>query len=918
MSPERWQLIDRIFNDAVDLPAGEREAFVRREAGGDEEVMREVWSLLEADSTQGVNLDAIVSDAVERADEQHHSGDVGLVLGPYKLVELLGSGGMGSVYKAVRADETFQQAVAIKLVRRGMDSDFILARFRQERQILGNLNHPNIARILDAGSAADGRPYFVMEFVEGLPLLKHCEEGGLSVKQRLELFVQVCAAVQHAHQKLIIHRDLKPSNILVTKEGVPKLLDFGIAKLLAPGDATGEWLTQTTGRMMTPDYASPEQVMGKELTTATDVYSLGALLYLLLAGEKPYRIGGQSLQEMEQAVCTVDPKKPSAAAKDGRRGKELVGDLDNIVLHAMSKEPERRYASAEHLAADIRNYLEGRPVAAREVTFLYRAGKTIRRNKTASIAAALLVASLVGGSFGTYYQMRRAERRFGQVRKMANTFLFDFYDSIASTPGTVQSRALVLRTAREYLDSLSAEASGDASLSMELAQAYLRLGEVEGGALSGNLGNSQLADSLFRKAIELVTPLRRSARSAQLLATAYRRRGDITVYSENLSRALEYYTKGVEILRGSVGKDVESRTLLGSLHLQAARCHARMLRIKESMEHTRQAVEIYEKLQAEGDVPAESRNALATSYGTLGMAAFRSMQLPEALEMHRKSIALRERLVEENPQSPEFRRDLAIAYSNAADVLASPSGPNLGRKAEALELCRKMTALTESNLKADPADRRARFDHAMALMRLGNYLPDAEGVDTMRMSLRMFEQILAGDPKNRRALGMMSYLHQRIGMLLETGDRAAALRHLERSVALNEEGRRVDPEDFDRIIAILSAKKSLAAVLARGGQCGKAVEVLRKLLLEEPGFVAKAPTQIRALMIRPDGLQALGDAQRVCGDHAGAQDSYSQSVAGWEALRGHKDFGKVHEAALEKAAGALGKEERGGGGNCWG
>ncbi|MFN7933361.1 MAG: protein kinase [Bryobacteraceae bacterium] len=910
MTPERWQRIDAIFNEAADLPAAERDAYIRAAADGDEEIVREVQGLLQADATQGLNLDAIVSDAVERADQQHHAGDLGLTLGSYKLIELLGSGGMGSVYKAVREDQTFTQAVAIKLVRRGMDSDFILSRFRQERQILGNLNHPNIARILDAGSAPDGRPYFVMEFVEGLPLLKHCEEGGLSIAERLQLFLPICAAVQHAHQKLIIHRDLKPSNILVTKDGVPKLLDFGIAKILTPGDATGEVMTQTTSRMMTPDYASPEQVMGRELTTATDVYSMGALLYVLLSGEKPYRIAGKSLSEMEAAVCNVDPKRPSVGAANGKVRKELAGDLDNIVLHAMSKEPERRYASPEHFAADIRNYLEGRPVSAREITFLYRAGKVVRRNKAASVAAALLVVSLIGGVFSTYYQMRRAERRFSQVRKLANTFLFDFYESIEKVPGTVESRALILRTAREYLDSLAMEARGDESLSMELAQAYLRLGDVEGGVMSGNLGNTQLALSHFRKARALVEPLVKNPRTASLLATVYRRLGDADNYTSNLLGAETNYRKAIEILKAHGGKDSESLTLLGNLHLNVARIHTRMLQSKQALENTRQAAGIYERLLAKEPGKPEIRNSLATAYGTLGITAYRSSQLEQALEMHKKAIALREQLVRDNPNSAEFRRDLAIAYSNAADVVGSPSGPSLGDRAAALELCRKMAALTQSNLTADPADRRALFDHAMSLMRLGNLLSGAEALGTMEESLRMFERMTATDPKNRRIQGMMAFLHQQMGKLQESSNRTAALGHLEKAAAISSAASDKDWNDFDQIVSYLSAHRLLAAFLARSGQCSKADEMFRALLEKEPIFVAKAPAAIRALSIKPDLLKARAEAFATCGDHAAARESYAGSVKAWQALESHKDFGKVHEGALRAAMEALRKEQK--------
>ncbi|MBL8222875.1 MAG: hypothetical protein JNL62_26790 [Bryobacterales bacterium] len=286
--------------------------------------------------------------------------------------------------------------------------------------------------------------------------------------------------------------------------------------------------------------------------------------------------------------------------------------------------------------------------------------------------------------------------------------------------------------------------------------------------------------------------------------------------------------------------------------------------------------------------------------------------MQQALEMHRKSIALRERLVEEQPRSPEFRRDLAIAYSNAADVLGNAGGPNLGDKAGALELCRKMVALTEGNLKADPADRRALFDHAMSLMRLGSMLPqkEAEALDTLRASLAMFERIAAADAKNRRVPGMIAFLHQRMGAMLESNNRAAALGHLEKAATISAATLAEDGNDFDRIVGYVSAHRLLAAASARAGKCAKAKGLFETLLGETPGFVAKAPTAIRALIIKPDLLQALGDAQSVCGDHGAALEAYAASVEAWKALGSHKDFGTVHETAMNRAVEALRKEQR--------
>src|ERR1700730_6849802 len=279
---------------------------------------------------------------------------------------------MGTVFLAERADDEYRKQVAIKLIKRGMDTDSVLRRFRNERQILAGFDHPNIARLFDGGTTADGLPYFVMEYIEGLPIDEYCNKRALSIPERLKLFREVCAAVSYAHRHLVIHRDIKRSNILVTAEGVPKLLDFGIAKILQSGDGAPTFATMTGLRLMTPEYASPEQVRGQPVTTASDVYSLGVILYELLTGQFPYRFASQTPRDIERAITTTQPEKPSTAIarSDGnskfeiRNSKFLKGDLDNIVLTALRKEPERRYQSVEQFSEDIRRHLEARPIVA--------------------------------------------------------------------------------------------------------------------------------------------------------------------------------------------------------------------------------------------------------------------------------------------------------------------------------------------------------------------------------------------------------------------------------------------------------------------------------------------------------------------------------------------------------------------------
>jgi len=390
LSPEQWAEVKRLYMGAAELRPEELSDYLQRECP-DQNLRLEVASLLEYSSGELASADAAIASTAAAAAQEPDPDErlIGARLGPYKVEAIAGHGGMGAVYRASRDDAEFRQQVAIKLVRVAAASPDTLRRFRQERQILARLSHPNIARLLDGGSTPEGVPYLVMEFIEGEPITAWCERQSLGVQDRLRLFLRVCEAVQFAHGDLVVHRDLKPANILVTKDGTPKLLDFGVAKLLEPG-AENEGAT-LTGLVMTPEYASPERVRGEPASTAADVYSLGLILYELLTGRKAQPMSGYTPDAIASVICQTEPAAPA------RLKPQLAGDLDHIIRMAIRKEPERRYASAGLLARDIQRHLDGHPVTARPDTFAYRSAKFVRRNRFAVVAAALIAATLASG-----------------------------------------------------------------------------------------------------------------------------------------------------------------------------------------------------------------------------------------------------------------------------------------------------------------------------------------------------------------------------------------------------------------------------------------------------------------------------------------------------------------------------------------
>ena len=456
MDAERWRRIEDLFHAVLEAPDAEHGALLA--ACEDDGIRREVEELLDAESAADAHLAGAVGEALEDAFTLTDSEDAPERVGPYRVLEKIGEGGLATVYLAERDDE-YSMRVAIKMIKRGMDTAEILRRLRLERQILAGLDHPHVARLLDGGSTPSGRPYVVMEFIDGVPIDRHCEEHGLDLRERLEIFRKVCSAVHAAHRNLVIHRDLKPSNVLVTSDGEPKVLDFGIAKLLDPASVEQTVARTLTGmRWLTPEYAAPEQVRGEPLSTAADVYALGVLLYELLSGERPFRFESRHPREIERVICEEEPTRLSARPDlDERLRRRLAGDLERIVAMAMHKDPERRYPSAQALEDDIRRHLESRPIQARPDTVLYRVGKFVRRHRSGVVAAGLLAASLVAGIVGTTRallvaeeQRRLAEQHLAELEEVVgfNVRMFEIAD-----PGEARGNRV---TVREILDRAAA------------------------------------------------------------------------------------------------------------------------------------------------------------------------------------------------------------------------------------------------------------------------------------------------------------------------------------------------------------------------------------------------------------------------------------------------------------------------------
>lgn len=892
----RWPELDAIFTASLDLVGTAREVFLDQACGGDAELRQEIDRLLAAADVSGdflENRDELIDRLKEaRLDRTAAQPAVGQRIGAYRLLEEIGRGGMGVVYLAERADGQFEHRVALKLLDRWASDAAGLRRFHLERQILARLQHPNIARLLDGGVTDDDRPYFVMDHIEGAPLDHYCDEHRLDLRRRLQLFQDVCAAVEFAHRNLIVHRDLKPSNILVTAEGTPKLLDFGVAKILEPGPAGDTTPTLTGVLPMTPEYASPEQVRGQPLTTGSDVYSLGVILYELVTGHRPYRLTTRSPQEVLEHVCERDPEPPSIRAGRpeqhvGPEGderviaaaevaalrsdspeqlvKRLQGDLDAIVMTALRKEPSLRYPSAAALAQDISRYLEGLPVAAFAAGRWYRLRKFVRRHRLEVGAAALAALSLLAGAGAAAWQAVRASRerdRAQEARLEAEA---------------ARDRAEEVTVA--LLDVLAASDPYEAALpDTAAARALLRRGLARAEALRGQpLVQATLLDALGRlhatiwqweQAEDLVhraLVLRREylgeehpdvARSLNHLGVLMRGRG---LYAE----AEAFHREAL---------DLQTR-VLGNDHLDVAETLSHLALLAPYLGHDKRAEELYARaLDIRRAALGPDHPLVATNLRFLGGAMRRTGQIDAAEAAMRQALALRTRIL--GPDHP----DVANSMLHLADLLRQERGDVVAAET----LYRRAMAIQEAAYGDEhPILAHGMTNLAALLSERGDH---AEAEILLQRLLALRRDLHGGEsPEVAVTLSEVAGVRERQGRY----DEAEALRREALAMWHATTG-----HEHPLVATALAALADLLSTRGRYAEAEslyyQSIEIRRRASGEDH-------------LLNGLALAGLGRLHVLRGEHAAAESLYVRAleIVGREATDAHPDVRMIHRRLAE-------------------
>jgi serine/threonine protein kinase len=849
-----------LFHELADLTPGERER-VLAERHVTAEVRTELESLLSFDSGENHDLTMCVSGVAQAAIDAARAQECG----PYRLVRLLGRGGMGAVYLGERTDGEIQQTVAIKLLSAGDHRPGWRVRFLQERQLLASLNHSSIVHVIDAGRTVDGRPFLAMEYVEGVAIDAYA--AALGIRERLALFLKVCEGVSHAHRHLIIHRDLKPSNILVDACGQPKLLDFGIAKLLDDTDPT-----RTTEHLLTPNYASPEQLRGASQTTATDVYSLGAVLYKLLTGRSPYESETFASQVVDVVVGIREIPAPS------RLNPKLPADIDYILRKALRAEPEERYVSVDAFANDIRAFLESRPIEARSGDTWYRTRKFLRRYWIPVVAAMLVIASLSTGLYIANRERLVSEQRFGQLRKLSNK-VFDLDKAIRDLPGSTQARQRLVSDSLEYLEGLAGAARGDLDLAREIAQGYWRVGRIQGVPVELNLGERDKAEISLKRAAEFVDrviavrPKDRGAlylaaliaNDRMILAQQEYRFADTLAYAHESAWRLDAFLR---LGDAQEAESAEAASRFGNIAL----AHMNMHLYEEAIPYARRELEIEESIPSPripfnvGMIP----QALALSQGDLEGAL-------QAIQEGRKAAE-----TGAFPSEVIRNNELYGTLTREGLILGGDGQVNLGRSADAIHTFQKALDLAEQASGKDSKDARSRAQAAKAGIALADIVRHQDprrALAAYDVALRRLGEIRNSLPAQRdRALALANSSYA----LRSVGRASEARQRIDAALAILKDTKDYPAEHYYLDSATFTVLCALADHESQAGDLRRAVQTYEHLL--ESVTVAK-PSPFSDLNVAPKLsrlYEALALLYRRTGDAAKAESMQARRVELWQ------------------------------------
>jgi tetratricopeptide (TPR) repeat protein/predicted Ser/Thr protein kinase len=876
-----WPLkahVEELFHAVADLPAEDRARFFA-DHNVDGATRTEVEALLAFDSLASRSLEKDIGQVAESALVRFEPKDTRC--GPYRLGDLLGRGGMGTVHLAERVDGEVAQWVAVKLLRPGADDPLQRQRFLAERQILATLSHPNIARLLDAGHREDGQPYLVMEYVEGKPI--DVWTAGLGIPHKIRLFLKVCSAVGYLHRNLVVHRDLKPPNILVTSEDEPKLLDFGIAKML--GLSTGS--TTTGMQMLTPDYASPEQVAGGPVTTATDIYSLGAVLYKLLTGRCPHQFEGDSVGAITSTITTGRITPP------GKLVPELKGDLETILMKALRKEPQERYATIEQFSSDLENYLESGPISARRGEAWYRTRKFLRRHWVSAAAAAVVIASLSTGLYVANRQRLIAERRFGQLRQLSRRVI-DLDGAIRTLPGSIEARQRLVAASLEYLEGLSREAKGNLDLAQETADGYWRMARIQGVNAEFNLGDHAKAEDSLRKAdalIETILAFRPGDRSALFRSAVIAQDRVILADSdERRADALDHARKAIERIESFLGREDPRNPVrlegfmragdarqseLGSaagIYVNVALSYVNMHRYADAARYARRGAEISRPLPLATDLRAQALSILANALRYQGdlEAALRTIR--EARQVSEKATYASETARFFNLYGLIYREGLILGEADAV---------NLDRPDEAIERFQTALDMTEEAARKNPHDSASRGRVGSTARELGKLLRNRDprrALQVLDLGIQRLGE--AGNSLNTRRdlavlLARSSYPLRRLGRPSEAKGRIdAALGILKDTKDYPSERIKLGGQAYVAVCALGDHE-------AEAGSPRQALGIYEQLLDE---VMATKPDPLNDLRDTPKLsriYEALTVLYRRSGDPAKAAEMNSRRVELW-------------------------------------